>query len=215
MENEEVEPLDTSDGFGLDGFVDNEMKDDVDGYDNIEHSKNDVAVSSNSTLSNPANKNSNISLESNAVVEVSKTSDTCNFTTTTSHSNAINHLSTANIIKNLPAACTEQLRKESTTYLKNELESNGGGGGGCQYLIAYSFYNGSIKPDDILADDLDILLQMSILVHALSTRQNKLLAAFLKLLFSKINLMITEFQETNIEGESHYCPNCICVNCCD
>ena len=44
-------------------------------------------------------------------------------------------------------------------------------GGGGRYLISKSFYGGR-NPADIPEEDVQILLQMVLLVHSLSTKQN-------------------------------------------
>ena len=43
-----------------------------------------------------------------------------------------------------------------------------------------------MDPNSLQKDDIQILLQMALLIHSLSTRQNKLLGSFLKPLFKKI-----------------------------
>jgi hypothetical protein len=75
-------------------------------------------------------------------------------------------------------------RNESTDYFHEALKTKGGG---ARFLVAKSFYGGTRNPESLLDEDVKILLHMALLVHSLSTRrQNKLLGAFLTLLFDKI-----------------------------
>jgi hypothetical protein len=75
--------------------------------------------------------------------------------------------------------------EESKFYFTKEAIKHGNGG---RYLVKDTFYaNTSCQAADIPDDDVDICLQMTLLVHSLSTRQNKLLGKFLDLLFKKIN----------------------------
>lgn len=91
-------------------------------------------------------------------------------------------------------------------YYKKEINKHGLGG---RYLVAQSFYHGkSIKPEDIQDEDLNICLQMTILVHSLSTRQNKLLGNFLDLLFKKIDHITNSIQKFKNHYDSLNEINC-------
>jgi hypothetical protein len=74
-------------------------------------------------------------------------------------------------------------RAETMSYFEAELLRAGGGG---RQLVAETFYKGQKDAGELEEDNINICLQMSLLVHSLTTRQNTLLAHFLDLLFQKI-----------------------------
>ena len=102
-------------------------------------------------------------------------------------------------------ACLKQSRDQSMKFYEEEFKSKGGGG---RYLLSQSFYRGSRKPDTLKEDDVQILLQLTSLVHSLSTRQNKLLGSFLDLLFKKIDVI----KEQN-KNNKNRCVRCECGDC--
>lgn len=104
-------------------------------------------------------------------------------------------------------------RKECKSFFQAELERLGGGG---RYLVAKTFYKGDRNVEGLEEDDMDICLQMTLLVHSLSTRQNKLLANFLDLLLSKVDTIKHANTKKNLmDRKSYRCPNCKCPKCVD
>ena len=92
--------------------------------------------------------------------------------------------------------------QQSCEYFRKETFSVGSG---ARYLLAKSFFSGTgMTGEEILAEDVNICLQVTLLVQALNTRQNKLLANFINLLLAKVDL---------IARSNKYCPNCTCQSC--
>jgi hypothetical protein len=77
----------------------------------------------------------------------------------------------------------------SKNFYAKEIKDIGGGG---RYLVAQSFYRGEKKDEELDEKDVKICLQLTLLVHPLSLRQNKLLGNFLDLLFQKIETIKEE-----------------------
>ena len=77
--------------------------------------------------------------------------------------------------------------------------------------MADTFYRGETRPQDLEDLDVDICLQMTVLVHSLTTRQTKLFGNFMDLLFKRID----EINDYNMMKEikdlsRSYSPNCEC-----
>lgn len=97
----------------------------------------------------------------------------------------------------------------STIFFEQELLRTGGGG---RQLIAESFYKSQKAANDLEDDNVEICLQMALLVHSLTTRQNILLANLIDLLFQKIE-KIRSYNSTKRIQRRDQCPNCSCQKC--
>jgi hypothetical protein len=94
-------------------------------------------------------------------------------------------------------------RDPSTIFFEQELLRTGGGG---RQLIAESFYKSQKAANDLEDDNVEICLQMTLLVHSLTTRQNILLANLIDLLFKKIE-KIRSYNSTKRIQRRDRCPN--------
>ena len=97
---------------------------------------------------------------------------------------------------------------------------------GATYLVSQCFYKGETLPEDILTEDLKICLQLTLLVHSLTTRQQIMLGKFLELLFNKVEIISQKFFEKHILQEDRNtrltdlltehrgrCHSCPCHRC--
>jgi hypothetical protein len=83
------------------------------------------------------------------------------------------------------------------------------------YLISEAFYAGRKAAEDILPDDLEMFMSLSLLVKKLSTDNCDVLGNFIDLLFHRIAAMESCSQKhwQQLEQLSKYCRNCVCTVC--
>jgi hypothetical protein len=118
--------------------------------------------------------------------------------------------------KTVSATAIKFDQEKTINFFKRELLKLGGGG---EQLIAQAFYNkkkkkSSISGGGVPEEDLEICLQMSVLVHALTTRQNELFGNFLTLLFKRVNSIRQAYQKRCVqERVARWCANCQCIGC--
>ena len=103
---------------------------------------------------------------------------------------------------------------ESTEFFGNNYNKENG----IAYIIARSFYNNHISPQNIEKEDLDMCVKLSLLVNSISTKQMELLGSFLTLLTDRIDKMERSWSEEKVILNNNilnynYCPECKCVNC--